>query len=242
MSVSTHALWKTAVALWMLSLPACKFECSVGSGNSIKGARLTGPVRERVAGVGEVKAVECPDLTPKVGAKVTCKVTFTEGPVRDAVVTATSDKGAAQISLPIDLVDRRAVVAVYLKTFAEQALALTKLECPPNQANVAGSKFTCAATLVSGATVEMAALVPENLQLELNVTTPLFHAGKLSEVATRWARSELTREDVTAQCGNDKQPVPAGPWPCPVTTSDGKTVRTLQVGLGDLTAPTFAWQ
>ncbi len=240
MSDSSYGVRMVGAALVLLT--ACKFQCSIGGGNDIKGAKIAGFVRDKVAGVGDTKAVECPDLTPKVDAKVTCKVSFNEGPVRDVVVTATSDKGDVQMSLPVDLVDRGVVAAKFIKLFADQALALTKLECPPNQANVAGSKFTCVGTLASGATVQMAALVPDNLQLDLDVTTPLFHAGKLSEVATRWARSELTRDDVTAQCGSDKQPVPAGPWPCPVTTSDGKTVRTLQVGLGDLSAPTFAWQ
>ena len=240
MSISMFGFRAAAAALLLLT--ACKFECSLGGGDKIKGAKLAGFVREKLATVGDPQAVECPDLTAKLNAKVTCKVTFAQGPVRDAVVTATSDKGDVQMSLPVDLIDHKVLATKFLKIFADQALALIKLECPPNQANVAGSKFTCAATLVSGATVEMAALVPENLQLELNVITPLFHAGKLSEVATRWARGELTRDDVTAQCGTDKQPVPAGPWPCPVTTSDGQTVRTLQVGLGDLAAPTFAWQ
>jgi hypothetical protein len=240
MSVSTYG-FRTAAAA-MLLLTACKFECSVGGSNNIKGAKIAGFIRDQLADVGEIKAIECPDLTPKVDAKVTCKVTFTEGPVRDAVVIATSDKGDVKMSLPVDLVDRGVIAAKFLKIFAEKALTLTKIECPPNQTNVAGTKFTCTAILASGASVQIAASVPDNLELELNVTTPLFHAGKLSEVATRWARSELTREDVTAQCGSDKQPVPAGPWLCPVTTSDGKTVRTLQVGLGDLTAPTFAWQ
>lgn len=240
MSVSMYG-FRTAAAA-MLLLTACKFECSLGGGDKIKGAKLAGFVREKLAAVGDTKNVECPDLTAKLNANVTCKVTFTQGPVRDAVVTATSDKGEVQMSLPVDLIDREVLVTKFLKIFADQALALTKLECPPNQANIAGSKFTCAATLASGATVQMAALVPENLQLELNVTTPLFHAGKLSEFATRWARLELKRDDVTAQCGSDKQPVPAGPWPCKVTTSDGKTVRTLQVGLGDLAAPLVTWQ
>ncbi|MBP9088615.1 MAG: DUF4333 domain-containing protein [Kofleriaceae bacterium] len=240
MSVSTYGFRTAATALLLLT--ACKFECSLGGGNKIKGAKLAGFVREKLAAVGDTKAVECPDLTPKVDANVTCKVTFTEGPVRDAVVTATSDQGDVQMSLPVDLINREVLVTKFLKIFADQALALTKLECPPNQANVAGSLFFCVATLASGATVQLSALVPANLQLELNVTTPLFHAGKLSEVATRWARSELTRDDVTAQCGSDKQPVPAGPWPCPVTTSDGQTVRTLLVGLGDLAAPTFTWE
>ncbi len=240
MSVSTYGFRIAATALVLLS--ACKFQCSLGGGNQIKGTKIAAFVREKLAAVGDIKAVACPDLKNQVDANVTCNVTFSEGPARYAVVTSTSDKGDVQMSLPVDLIDREVVVTKFLKIFADQALALTRLECPPNQANVANTKFTCHATLASGATVELAAFVPKDLQLELNVTTPLFHAGKLSDVATRWARAELSRDDVTAQCGSDKQPVPPTAWPCPVTTRDGETVRTLQVGLGDLAAPTFAWQ
>lgn len=230
----------TAV-LVLSTVGACKFQCSVGKRTGIDEAKLADFVRSNLAGVGDITSVTCPALEASKGAHVTCTIAFAQGPTRQASLTATSEQGDVTMALAVDLIDRAKLSARFIKMFAEQELALVALECPPNQPNVAGTSFACQGRLASGETVQFAALVPPSLQLDLEATTPLFDASKLSGVATAWARGNAGGTMVIADCGIGKHPVPGAgaTWPCKVTI-DG-SVRELHVGLADLSAPTFAW-
>jgi len=227
--------------LVLSTVGACKFQCSVGKRTGIDEAKLADFVRSNLAGVGDITSVACPALEASKGAHVTCTIAFAQGPTRQATLTATSDQGGVTMALAVDLIDRAKLSERFIKMFGEQGLALVSLDCRANQANVAGTSFACQGKLSSGETVQFAASVPPSLQLDLEATTPLFDAGKLSSVATSWARANAAGATASADCGSGKHPVPVAgaTWPCKVTI-DG-SVRELRVGLADLSAPTFAW-
>lgn len=149
--------------------------------------------------IGKVVGIGCPTLPAKLGATAECTVDFSEGPARKLIITV-DDATTGHVTVkPVEPLVDRTVLAKEIATFgASKGVAFGALDCPGNQTQAVGSRFTC--QIESAGQMLQVQVSGKGESVDWRIDRRLLETTPTEGELAAWAKGQLG-VDVEVECG-----------------------------------------